>query len=158
MVRSASSLVALPGNGILSIATFRQGMPPLVLLADLQSMNQGASLTNAAAASINFVAHTALRGALGVDFTSASWIELDSEGCFDVMTALWPLSSPLRVQRPEPPHVSWTPLRHEGRTRTLDAFLAKFPSLAPVAWHEVTLALEGLRRVSASVPLTDRGA
>lgn len=158
MVRSASSQVASPGNGILSISTYRQGMPPLVLLADLQSMNQGASLTNAAATSINFVAHTALRDALGVDFTSASWIELDSEGCFDVMTALWPLSSPLRVQRPEPPHVSWAPLRHDGRARTLDAFLSKFPSLAPVVWHEATLALDRLRPPPASVPLTDRGA
>jgi hypothetical protein len=116
-----------------------------VLLADLQSLNKGASLTNAAATAINFVAHTALRDALGADHATAAWVELDSEGCFDVMNALWPMNTPWRPQRPEPPHVSWAPLRHDGRARTLDAFLAKFPSLAPTVWHEASIALNDLR-------------
>jgi hypothetical protein len=145
LVRSASSQIASPGVGILSIAAYRPGSTPLVLLADLQSLNKGASLTNAAATAINFVAHTALRDALGADHATAAWVELDSEGCFDVMNALWPMNTPWRPQRPEPPHVSWAPLRHDGRARTLDAFLAKFPSLAPTVWHEASIALNDLR-------------
>ena len=151
VVHSATVPLASPGNGILAVSTYRPGEPPLALLADLHSMNKGASLTNAASTAINFVAHTAFREALGVDFTAATWVELDTEGCFDLMTALWPLRSPLRTRRPEPPHVSWAPLRHDGRSRTLDAFLAKFPSLAPAAWHEARLTFKRLSAEALSI-------
>lgn len=136
LVRSAADLRVVPGAGILAVSAFRHGTAPLVLLADLQSLNTGASLTNAASAAVAFVGATALQGALGVDPSSAAWVEIDSEGCFDLILPLWPFSSPLRQQRPALPHVSWAPLRHNDRVRTLDAMLAKFPEIGPSAWHE----------------------
>lgn len=156
LVRSAADLRVAPGVGILAVSAYRHGAAPLVLLADLQSLNSGASLTNAAAAAVGFVAATALKDALGVEPSSASWIEVDSEGCFDLMEPMWPISSHLRQQRLTLPHINWAPLRHNDRGRTLDAMLSKFPEIGPTVWHETQLALRALSQASPALPARQR--
>lgn len=158
LVRSAADLRVAPGVGILAVSAYRHGTSPLVLLADLQSLNSGASLTNAASAAVAFVAATALKDALGVEPSTASWVELDSEGCFDLIEPLWPISSPLRQQLPALPHINWAPLRHNDRVRTLDAMLRKFPEIGPSVWHETQAALRALTPPSPALRSRQPGA
>jgi len=139
--RTASADRPAPGDGILAISTFRPHDQPLSLLVDLQSLNRGASLTNVADRAINFVAQTAMP-ALGADFSKSSWVELDSEGCFDLMHAQWPFRKRMGPPQTEPPMVTFAPLRHNDMApRTLAAFLSRFPELGPSLWHEASILL-----------------
>lgn len=142
--RSAAARTPTAGGGILSVTTFRPGIKPLVLMVDLQGLNDGSSLTNAADAAVHHVAHTAFPP-LGADHRSATWVELDSDGNFDLMHPLWPMEKPLQGPQMNYPSVSWQPVRHDGMTRTLQAFLAKFPELGGIVWDEAAVVLKSLQ-------------
>lgn len=142
--RSASVDRPAPGAGIIAISVFRPHEQPLALLVDLQAMNRGASLTNVADRAINFVGQTAMP-ALGADCSKSAWVELDSEGCFDLMHAQWPFRKRMGPPPTEPPMVTFAPLRHNDMPlRTLGAFLARFPELGPALWHETSIHLAAI--------------
>ena len=152
MFRSAATREPASGTGIVSATGFKPGQPALVLMVDLQSLNSGASLTNSAEAAVHHVAHMAFEP-LGADYRSASWVQLDSDGAFDLMVPRWPMDKPLHGPQLSHPSVDWRPVRHNGRTRTLDAFLSSFPGLGPVLWDEVATILKSLGAGSSQASL-----
>jgi hypothetical protein len=145
--KSAAVRSPSPGLGIVSVTAYKPGQPPLVLLMDLQSINDGASLTNSADAAVHHVAHTAFQP-LGADYRTATWVQVDSEGAFDLMISRWPMDKPLQGPQLSHPSVSWRPLRHNDRARTLDAFLGAFPEIGSAVWDEATIVLKSLQAAS----------
>lgn len=142
--RSASADRPSPGAGIVAVSAFRPHENPLALLVDLQALNRGASLTNVADRAINFVGQTAMP-VLGADCTKSSWVELDSEGCFDLMHTQWPFRKRMGPPPTDPPMVTFAPLRHNDLApRTLAAFLSRFPELGPALWHETSILLAAI--------------
>ncbi|HQR53991.1 MAG TPA: hypothetical protein PLZ79_12030 [Burkholderiales bacterium] len=114
-----------PGRGLVAIFVETEEQR-LVLLADTP-WNRGASMTNAIEAIIKAVVKDVLEPR-GIDWRSVNFVELDSEGCFDI-----PRFSGA-------PHylVSWSPLvavndAHVEQRRTEKAFLAGFGALAETA-------------------------
>ena len=85
-----------PGEGLLAlIADLPLGT--VVLLADLQSRNKGASMTNVIEKVISYVSTHAIRDRVGA-FLNAFWVELDSEGALDRVTFQGSAEQPQSVQ------------------------------------------------------------
>lgn len=148
MFKSAAAPRPSPGSGIVAVTAYKPGERPLVLMLDLQAANEGASLTNSADAAVHHVAHTSFEP-LGADYRAAIWVQVDSDGAFDLMIPLWPMGKPLQGPQLSPPSVSWRPLRHNDRARTLDAFLAAYPAVGPAAWGEAAEFLKSLQQPGA---------
>lgn len=95
----------------------------VVLLLDMQSSNHGASLTNCAEKAIHHVANK-LPGAM-----EAVWVELDSEGCFDLLETNIGHGMPANQVT-----VGFKPLQVGQHHRTLDGFLEIFQEVGYQAW------------------------
>lgn len=149
--KSAGARAPSAGSGIVAIAAYKPGHPPLVLMVDLQGANEGASLTNSADAAVHHVAHTSF-APLGADYRAATWVQIDSDGAFDLMIPLWPMEKPLQGPQLGHPSVSWRPLRHNERARTLDAFLSAYPVVGPAAWDEASSVLKSLQGAAHALP------
>lgn len=111
------------GVGIMAVVIPQTDKAPLALLVDLQSRNDGASLTNVAERVAERVTKDLLAPA-GIDPRTVSWVESDSEGFFyHLMLGLdadgRALGSP-----------AWRPI---GRTQ-LEDFLEAYPDVGQQAW------------------------
>lgn len=111
------------GVGIMAVVIPQTDKAPLAPLVDLQSRNDGASLTNVAERVAERVTKDLLAPA-GIDPRTVSWVESDSEGFFyHLMLGLdadgKALGSP-----------AWRPI---GRTQ-LEDFLEAYPDVGQQAW------------------------
>lgn len=121
----------MPGGiGVLAVVAVSEPRP-LVLLVDLQSANKGASVTNAMEACIGYVLSRLELDLPGTTLGQIDWVQLDSDGWFDVVQARWAAAAPALL-------VDWMPLRAAGaEPRTLRAFQALYDDAAAIALGEV---------------------
>lgn len=91
---------------------------PLVLLVDHQAENYGVSLTNAMESVI------ALASLHIENIKQATFVQMDSDGQFDLVKPVWEFTSPTWRGGPLAPEVNWLPLRSGGHSRTMEAFTA----------------------------------
>jgi hypothetical protein len=114
-------LIPFPGgrlmrgrDGVVIAAYLPEGdAQPVVLLADMQGRNMGASLTNSMEDVLNYVIATKFFGKARRD---ARWIQLDSMGYIDEVIPEFG-ANPNRVMT-----VSWRPLG----CRSMDRFIREF--------------------------------
>lgn len=111
------------GVGVMAVVIPQPGVAALVLLVDLQSCNDGASLTNVAERVVERVSKDVLVPA-GIDPRTAEWVESDSDGGF------YRLRLDLDAEGKTFGSPSWKPL---GQTRLKD-FLAAYPDAGQQAW------------------------
>lgn len=90
----------------------------LMLLADQQHGNEGASLTNAMEASIAHVSQYV------PDIRKTLFVQLDSDGQFDLVAVNWNETSRAWPGGPRAPEVGWEPLKAGDHIRTIEAFAA----------------------------------
>lgn len=110
------------GRGIM-VVVIPSGTTALALLVDLQSRNDGASLTNVAERVVERATKDLLAPA-GIDPRTVSWVESDSEGWF------YRLHLDLSPDGKSTGTPDWKPV---GRTH-LEDFLAAYPGAGQQAW------------------------
>lgn len=115
-------------EGILALEDVLADGTHLVLLADMQKRNPGASLTNTAESAIAYVA-----GKWGLP-RSTQWIECDSAGRFDRMFPDWSQRRATWIGGPDGPAIEWKALRHGQHVRSLDGFLETYGQAAERLW------------------------
>lgn len=139
-----SGAPAMPGGlGVLAVAIASPHRRDLVLLVDLQAANKGASVTNAMEACIAYVVSRLSATWPHFDPRHTDWVQLDSDGWFDLVRPRWGNKAIRTTQRltfaPDSvPLIRWEPIRGElEESRTLRAFLEIFDDIGVAALAEV---------------------
>lgn len=139
-VDSPTSKGVKPGEyGIVCAAVFpKDGLPPLVVVADDDKNNHGMSLTNGID---GVLAHLEFMWGRGFPYTGANFVEIDSMGFYDHIVVSW-------EDKGQTP-ARFAPLRWPGaQPRTREAFLG-------IYGIQGERALDALKRHDFVPPIPD---
>lgn len=135
-IRSAASQeIELGQDGIVIAAIETHLGAPLVLMADMQSKNDGCSLTNGIETVLTYVKNQFLYPR-GYHIEDAVFIELDSEGAFDRV-----IVTP--AANKDGYSAGWRALHNVAGTRTLDAFYLQFGGYGVALFKQVIRSIPG---------------